>query len=95
VLVCGHSGETYLTSGIPADAIGLGQAMFVPEWEYFREHLGDAAVYHDNTEATLTRLFMEFTVEQMRQKQAAMAALQDKYAQPALAQTMLDFFRSL
>jgi hypothetical protein len=69
--------------------------MFVPEWEYFHEHLGDAAVYHDNTEATLTKLFREFTVEQMHAKQAAMAALQDRYDQRRLAQQMLVFFRSL
>lgn len=95
VQVCGHTGETYLTSGMPADAIAVGQAMFVPDWAYFREHLSDAAVYHDNTEATLTKLFRDFTVEQMEAKKAAMLALQDQYAWPRLAQMTLDLYRSL
>ena len=94
-LVCAQTGGTYLTSGAIGDAIGVGQAMLVPEWGFFRDALGEAAFYHDNTEAGLTRLFASFTTDALARGQAAARALQAATAWPQVAEETVRFFRSL
>ncbi len=94
-LVCAQTGDTYLTSGSNADAIGAGLAMLAPDWGYFRDTLGEAAFYHDNTEAGLTRLFAMLGADDLARGKAASAALQSASAWPKLAAETLAFFRSL
>lgn len=94
-LVIAHTGPTYLTSGMPADAIGLGLAVIVNDWGYFREHLGDAAIYHDNTEAGLARVFQSLTAEQVVEAGRRSAALQRQYGWPALAEQTRAFLWSI
>lgn len=94
-LVIAHTGPTYLTSGMPADAIGLGLAMIVNDWGYFREHLGDAALYHDNTTTGLARVFASLTRESVREYGLRAAALQERYAWPTIAAQTRDFLLSL
>ena len=94
-LVCAQTGDTYLTSGANADAVGLGLAMLVPEWGYFRETLGEAAFYHDNTEGGLARLFASLGPGEIARGQAAAAALRPACAWPRVAEETLRFFRGL
>ena len=81
-LVCAQTGDTYLTSGSNADAIGAGLAMLAPDWGYFRDTLGAAAFYHDNTEAGLARLFATLGADDLARGKAASAALQSASAWP-------------
>ena len=94
-LVCAQTGGTYLTSGANADAIGAGLAMLAPDWGYFRDTLGAAAYYHDNTEAGLTRLFASLSAADLERGKAASVALQPCHAWPKLAEETLAFFRRL
>ena len=95
-LVTAHRvGGSYLTSGIPADAIGEGIPMFVPHWEYFHETLGDAPFYHDNTEDSLAAAFASITEEDLQRGKTAFRALQPGLEWPGLAAKTLAFYRSL
>jgi glycosyltransferase involved in cell wall biosynthesis len=94
-LVSAHTGDTYLTSGLSADAVGAGLAMFVPHWEFFHETLGDAPVYHDNTLESLTAAFAVITPADIERGKAAFRALQAGCAWPLIAEKTLAFYRSL
>lgn len=94
-LVSAHTGDTYLTSGMSADAIGAGIPMLAPRWEFFLETLGNAPFYHENTVASLARLFRQMTPGAIASAKAAFCALQPKFAWPALAGQTLRFFRGL
>ena len=94
-LISAHTGDTYLTSGISADAIGAGLAMFVPHWEFFHETLEDAPFYHDNTLESLAASFASITPEALERGKAAFRALQPRFAWPLLAERTLAFYRSL
>jgi len=94
-LVSAHTGDTYLTSGTFADAIGAGIPMVANEWEFFREMLGDAAFYHDNTEAGLAQLFARLTGADIARGKAAFRALQPRFAWPGLAAQTLAVLRAV
>ena len=94
-LVSAHSGDTYLTSGISADAVGIGAAMLAPDWAFFHETLGDAAFYHANTESSLARLFATITHDELTDKKSAMRALQPRFAWPGLAARTIEFYHSI
>ena len=94
-LVSAHTGDTYLTSGVSADAVGVGIPMVVPHWEYFHETLGEAAIYHDNTLESLAVLFAAITPAEVERGKLATQALQPKFAWPLLAEQTLAFYRSL
>jgi hypothetical protein len=95
LLIAAHTGDTYLTSGLVGDAVALGLTMLVPEWEYFREIMGPAALYHDNTLAGLTRALRELTPAQVQSAQAHSRALQDAYSPHRLAGQLLGIFQNL
>lgn len=94
-LVTAHTGDTYLTSGIAADAIGLGLAMVCPAWAYFREIVSDAAIEYDGSEQSLCDFFASVTPEQIHQAQCATAPLREAYAFDRVAKQHLALFESL
>jgi len=94
-LVSAHTGDTYLTSGISADAVGVGIGMFVPHWEFFHETLGEAPFYYDDTQESLATRFASVTPADIEHGKAAFTAMQPIYAWPRLAAMTLAFYRSL
>jgi glycosyltransferase involved in cell wall biosynthesis len=94
-LVSAHTGDTYLTSGVSADAIGAGIGMFAPHWDYFHETLGDAPFYHDNTEDSLAAAFASVTPAGIERARSAFRALQPGCAWPVAAGRTVSLYRSL
>jgi glycosyltransferase involved in cell wall biosynthesis len=94
-LVSAHTGDTYLTSGVIADAIGVGIPMVVPHWDFFHEMLGDEAFYHDNTEESLAAAFAAITPEALDHGKSAYQAMQPRFAWPRMAEQTLALYRSL
>jgi glycosyltransferase involved in cell wall biosynthesis len=94
-LIAANSGDRYLTSGQVADAIGLGIPMIVPEWEFFREILGDAAIVYGTTEDDLRRCLEGLSFAEIERAAAAARALQKNYAWEQLARQTLDLFEQL
>jgi len=94
-LVSAHTGDTYLTSGVSADAIGAGIGMFVPHWEYFHETLGDAPFYHDNTQESLAASFASVTPADIERGKAAFRALLPGCAWSVVGEKTLALYRSL
>lgn len=94
-LVSAHAGETYLTSGTIADAIGAGIPMITNEWEFFREMLGDSAIYHDNTEESLTEVFRRITPEEIARGKTATTSLQPRFDWHTVADQTLTALRQL
>lgn len=88
-LVLAHTGDTYLTTGLVADTVGMGTAMLAPKWPFLFEILGEgaeaAAVYHDNTPESLTALFKEITMAQVEHAKERARALQPRYSPAACA----------
>lgn len=94
-LVSAHLGDSYFTSGISADAVGVGIPMLAPHWEFFHETLGDAAFYHDNSEESLAGLFRSITFAEIENKKVGVLALQPKTEWPRVAERTLALYRSL
>lgn len=94
-LVSAHTGPTYLTSGMAADAVGAGIPMLVPAWEFFREYLGPAGIFHANTEESLAELFATITLDQIAAGKAAAEKLQPLYAWPKVAAATLELYRQV
>lgn len=95
VLVTAHTGDTYLTSGVAADAIGVGSAMICPPWEYFREIVGPASIEFDGTESGLASLLMSLTREQIDASKQSTAPLRDRYDPTPIAAAHLQMFQQL
>jgi glycosyltransferase involved in cell wall biosynthesis len=94
-LVSAHTGDTYLTSGVAADAIGIGLAMVCPAWDYFREIVGKASIEYDGTEQGLSDLFASVTPDQIHQAQLATASLREAYSFDRVARLHFELFESL
>ncbi|MBW2060985.1 MAG: glycosyltransferase [Deltaproteobacteria bacterium] len=94
-LVCAHTGQTYLTSGQVADAVGVGIPMLVGEWGFFREIMGDAAWYFNGAESDLAQLFGHITSTDIEAGKRASTALQHKYSWPLAAAKTLALFKKL
>ncbi len=94
-LVSAHTGDTYLTSGVAADAIGVGLAMVCPAWDYFREIVGKASIEYDGTEKSLADFFASVTPEQIHQAQRATAPLREAYSFDRVAKLHFGLFESL
>ena len=94
-LVSAHTGDTYFTSGISADAIGVGIPMLAPHREFFDETFRDAVFYHDNTEESLAALFESISPEEIENKKAAVRALQPESEWSLVAEKTIAFYRSL
>jgi hypothetical protein len=95
VLIAAQTGDTYLTSGLVGDGVGCGLAMVVPDWAFYREILGDAAAYHDNTLDGLAATLRAIDAEKVRALKRAAAALGPAYDFAALAPNVMDVFRAL
>ncbi len=95
VLLAAHTGDTYLTSGLIADAVAAGVAMLVPDWPFFKEIMGEAAIYHDNTPAGIAHVIANLSRERVEEAKAATRALYDRYDFATLAPQVLDVFRQL
>jgi hypothetical protein len=95
VLISAHSGPRYLTSGIQADALGVGATMLVPEWPFFREVLGDSVFYHDNTLAGLRDLLKRLDVAEIERAKAAVRKLAPTQDWSASAKLTLDLYRAV
>jgi glycosyltransferase involved in cell wall biosynthesis len=76
-MLCAHTGDTYLTTGVPADALGMGQAVIANGWQYFREHCGDALIEHDGSEAGVARRLASLTPSELATAWRAAAGLRD------------------
>jgi len=94
-LLAAQTGDTYLTSGLVGDAVGVGAAMIVNDWAFFREIAGDAALYHDNTVESLTALLSAVTPEQIAACKRASLALQPAYDWKTLSPKVHAILRSL
>jgi hypothetical protein len=94
-LISAHTGDTYLTSGVAADAIGAGLAMIGPPWEYFRETLGEASIEFDGSEAGLASLLASITPTQIGASKSATAPLRDRYDPQRIASMHLELFERL
>ncbi len=94
-LLSAHSGENYLTSGLVGDAIGMGLTMFAPEMPFFREIMGEAAFYHDNSMESLVQLFKSATPESIAEKKRRSVALRPTCDPNTLAHQLLVAFREL
>jgi hypothetical protein len=94
-LVLAHDGPTYLTSGIPADAIGLGVGLIGPDWDYLQEHCGDGCIYHSNTQESLMNVFRSLTPEQVAASQDQLTQRQDQYDWNKLAEMTYDLYRAV
>lgn len=94
-MVAAHLPADYLTTGVFADAVGMGVPMLAPKWAFLEEMLGDSAFYHDNTRASLTEWFNRLTIEDVRIGQERTLPLQARYAWPRLAELTLDLYRDL
>ena len=95
LLIAAHTGDTYLTSGLCGDAVGVGLAMLVPEWPFFREIMADAALYHDNTPDGLTRAIAALTPAQVSQAKSKSVALQAAYDPARLAVQLAQILREV
>jgi len=94
-LVCAHTGSTYLTSGLVADAVGAGIPMLANEWGFFSEIMGEAAWYYDGSEQGLAQLFAGVTTADIEAGKRASAALQHDYSWPVIAEKTFELFREL
>jgi glycosyltransferase involved in cell wall biosynthesis len=94
-LVSVPQGESYLTSGIVADAVGAGLPLIAHDWAFFREIMGEGALCFDGTREGLTRLFEELTPGRLKAAAAASRARQEAYAWPRLAQRTRALFEAL
>jgi glycosyltransferase involved in cell wall biosynthesis len=94
-LIAATSGDRYLTSGQVADAVGLGIPMIVPEWSFFREILGDAAIVYGSSEDDLHQCLERLSPADVSRASAAARALQPTYAWDQLAQQTLALFERL
>jgi hypothetical protein len=94
-LLAAQTGDTYLTSGMVGDAFGVGSAMIVPEWAFYREIAGDAALYHENTLESLTKVLANVTTEQISRCKKACVALQPTYDWARLSPQVYGLLRSL
>jgi hypothetical protein len=77
-MVCAHDTAHYLTSGIVADAVGLGIPLLAPRWAFFEEILGDAAFYHNNTPQNLAELLDRLQPDDIEAGSASVVRLQTK-----------------
>ncbi|HMO27047.1 MAG TPA: hypothetical protein PKB10_12340, partial [Tepidisphaeraceae bacterium] len=94
-LILAHDGPTYLTSGIPADAIGLGVGLIGPDWAYLHEHCGDGCIYHKNTQDSLCTVFRSLTVEQIADSKRKLTQRQSVYDWNNLAAMTYDLYRAV
>lgn len=93
VLLAAHTGDTYLTSGLVGDAVGMGITMLVPEWEFFREIMGDAAIYHDNTQDGIAAAIAALTAEKVEAAKSKSRALYDAYDWRTLSPKVWELLR--
>jgi glycosyltransferase involved in cell wall biosynthesis len=77
-LVAWHDGSAYLTSGLPADAIGAGIPMLVnSDWPFWHEVLGEAAITWNGD--GLADAFARITDEDIARSALAAKKLRAKY----------------
>jgi glycosyltransferase involved in cell wall biosynthesis len=86
---------TYLSSATHCDALGVGIPMVVNDWPYFREILGDAALYFDGTRASLTRLFDRLGDDDLSRARAASLPLRERYTWAAAAEGYRSLFERI
>jgi hypothetical protein len=94
-LIAAQTGDTYLTSGMVGDAVGTGSAMIVPEWEFYREIIGEAGLYHRNTLDSLTQLLREVNSDQISQCREASKELQEAMDWVNLSPRAYSVFRKI
>ncbi len=94
-MVSAHLPENYLTTGVFADAVGVGQPMLCPRWDFLEEMMGDAAWYHENTRESLTACFNRLQPEDISAARLHSRKLQETYAWSRLAGRTQDFYREL
>jgi hypothetical protein len=95
LMVAAHTGDTYLTSGLMADAMAMDIPMLVPHWEFFDEILGDAALYHDNTLEGLTQTFRRLTPQMVAAARQKSTQLKPRYAPSTLGPTLAQYLREV
>jgi hypothetical protein len=98
LMVAAHTGDTYLTSGLMADAMAMdggGIPMLVPHWEFFDEILSDAALYHDNTLESLAQAFRTLTPEKVAAARQKSAQLKPRYAPATLGPVLGQYLREV
>jgi glycosyltransferase involved in cell wall biosynthesis len=94
-LVVAIEGDSYLTSATHADSIGTGIPIIVNQWPFWREIVGDGALYFDGTAGDLTRLFDELTPEALVAPREATQRLAAKYTWEAHARALVELFQAV
>ena len=87
--------EGMLTTGIVADAIGLGLASLVSDWGYLDEALGPAGICYGSTVEELTACIDGLTDDELRSAGAAAVAKQAETDWSVIAEATYNFIEGL
>ena len=94
-LVCAHEGYTYLTSGLAAEAVGAGIPIVAGQWPFFKEVMGEAGIYYDDSEKGLVKVFNSINVETVESGKRASEKLQKQYDWHMVANKTMRFYRDV
>lgn len=87
--------EGMLTTGIVADAIGLGLASLVSDWGYLDEALGPAGIFYGSTVEELTACIDGLTDDELHSAGAAAVAKQADTDWSVIAEATYNFIEGL
>ena len=95
LLVLPFDGDSMLTTGTVADAIGHGVPCLTSPWPYLSETLGDAALPYGATAADLCERLETLTETEIEQATTRMAALRPQYEWPQIGALHLSLWEAL
>ncbi len=87
--------EGMLTTGVVADAIGVGLPSLASDWGYLREALGPAGIYYGSTVSDLAACIDALSDEDLATAGAAASARQADTDWSAIAETTYNFIETL
>lgn len=87
--------EGMLTTGVAADAIGLGLASLASDWEYLHEVLGPAGIFYGSTVEDLAACIDALSDDELRRAGAAATALQADTDWSVIAEVTYNFIEGL
>ena len=87
--------EGMLTTGVAADAIGLGLPSLASDWEYLHEALGPAGIFYGSTAEDLAACIDAVSGDELRRAGAAAVAKQAETDWSVIAETTYNFIEGL
>ena len=87
--------EGMLTTGVAADAIGIGLPSLASDWGYLREALGGAGIYYGSTATDLASCIDSLNDDDLATAAAAATARQADTDWSAVAETTYNFIEGL